>query len=124
MKIISKVFFLALIVMLTGCATVNYLSTDETATYEPTNSLKIYWNEPQEQHTIIGKISVEGGDYSEEELFVKLKEKAKEVGANAIIMAGSSQQNSVVGIPVYGGGTIIASVSSTRLEAIAIRFSK
>jgi hypothetical protein len=122
MRIIYKVLFLAFFLILSGCATVNYLPTDETAKYKPTNSLKVYWSEPQEPYTTIGKLSVNSGDFTEEELFVKLKTKAKEVGANAIIMKGSSQQSSVVGVPTYGGGTIITPVISTRLEAIAIRF--
>lgn len=120
---IIKLSLLSLFVMLSGCATVNYLPTDDSVAYEPTSTLRVFWKEPSEKHTIIGRLSVESGDFSEEELFLKLKQKAKEIGANAIIMSGTSQQSSVVGVPVYGGGTIIAPVTSTRLEAIAIRFN-
>jgi hypothetical protein len=118
-----KALLLTLVVLLSSYETVNFLPTDENIAYEPTNYLKVFWSEPQEKYKIIGKLSVESSDFSEEELFVKLKEKAKEVGANAIIMSGSSQQSSVVGVPVYGGGTMIAPVTSTRLEAIAVRLS-
>jgi hypothetical protein len=89
------------------------LPTDESATYAPTESIKAYWEELQESYTIIGRLSA-GEDSDEETLFKKLKQKAMAMGAHAIIMGGTSQQSSVVGTPMYGGGTLIVPVSSTR----------
>ena len=122
MRIIIKTLFLASLLVLYSCVSTTFLPTDESVKYAPTNSIKVYWEDPQDPYTIIGRVTVESGDYSEETLFIKLKQKAMEVGAHAIIMTGTSQQSSVVGVPVYGGGTIIAPVSSTRLDAIAIHF--
>ncbi len=71
----------------------------------------------------MGSTTDEGEDLDEETLFKKLKQRAMAAGAHAIIMGGTSQQSSVVGTPMSGGGTLIVPVSSTRIEAIAIRFA-
>jgi hypothetical protein len=122
----TTITFLLSVVLLTivGCASISYLPTDESKTYAPTSSLKIYWEKPQEPYTIIGKVSAESGDYTQETLFKKLKEKAKAVGAHAIIMNDPSQESSIVGTPAYNGGTMILPVTINRLDAIAIRFEK
>ena len=124
MRISIKALFPVSILMLAGCVTVNFLPTDESVVYDPTNSVKVFWQDPREEFIVIGRVTVESADYSEEELFKNLKQKAMEVGAHAIIMSGSSQQSSAVGVPVYGGGTIITPVTSRRLEAVAIRINK
>ncbi|HEC15602.1 MAG TPA: hypothetical protein ENI99_03375 [Sedimenticola sp.] len=118
-RLLSLLIFITLI---TGCASVSYLPVDKSITYPPTDNLEVFWKEPNKNYKIIGKISVESGDLGEEELFEELKNKAMAVGAHAIIMGGTSKQSSVVGTPVYGGGTVIVPVTETRLEAIAIRF--
>ena len=124
MQITIKAFLLVFLLTCYGCApTTSFLPTDESATYAPTESIKVYWEEPKESYTIIGRVSAESMDLDEETLFKKLKQKAMAAGAHAIIMGGTSQQSSVVGTPMSGGGTLIVPVSSTRLEAIAIRFA-
>ena len=122
MKPIIKVLFLVSLLALCGCASTTFLPADASVKYAPTDSLKVYWEKPQKPYTIIGRVTIESGDYSEETLFIKLKQKAMAVGAQAIIMEGTSQQSSVVGTPMYGGGTLIVPVTSTRLDAIAIRY--
>ena len=123
MKITLRVLLLVFLLLLYGCATVTFLPTDETVKYAKTNSVKVYWENPQIPYTTIGRVTIQSGDYGEETLFKKLKQKAMDVGAHAIIMAGTSQKSSVVGTPVYGGGSIIVPVTSTRLDAIAIRIT-
>ena len=124
MKIKIKALVSLFILSLSGCASITYLPADNSVTYAPTESLRVYWDEPQEPFTIIGRVSAESEDFGEEALFEKLKEKAMAVGAHALIMGSTSQQSSVVGVPAYGGGTIIAPVTSTRLEGTAIRFKE
>lgn len=119
-----KFFLLVFLLTCFGCATTTFLPTDETATYAPTESLKVYWEKPQEPYKIIGKVAAEGEDIDEETLFKELKQKAKSVGAHAIIMGDTSKQSSVYGTPMYGGGTLIVPTSSNRIEAIAIRFTE
>ena len=123
MQITIKAFLLVFLLTCYGCASITFLPTDESATYVPTESIKVYWEEPQESYTIIGRVSAKSEDLDEESIFKKLKQKAMAAGAHAIIMGGTSQQNSVVGMPMYGGGTLIVPVSSTRLDAFAIRFA-
>jgi hypothetical protein len=122
MQITIKAFLVVFLLTYYGCATTTFLPTDESATYAPTESIKVYWEKPQEPYTIIGRVAAEGDDIDEETLFKELKKKAKSVGAHAIIMGDTSQQRSVYGTPMYGGGTLIVPTSSNRIEAIAIRF--
>jgi len=124
MQITIKTFLLVFLLTCYGCVSITFLPTDESATYAPTESIKVYWEKPQQSYTIIGRVSAESGDIDEEALFKNLKQKAMAEGAHAIIMGDTSQQSSVVGIPMYGGSTLIAPVSSTRLYAIAIRFAE
>ncbi len=123
MQITIKAFLLVFLLTCYGCVSTTFLPTDESAIYAPTESIKVYWEEPQKSYTIIGRVSAESEDLDEETLFKELKQKAMAAGAHAIIMGGTSQQSSVVGTPIYGGGTLIVPVSSTRIDAMAIRFA-
>ena len=123
MQITIKAFLLVCLLTCYGCVSTTFLPTDESATYAPTESIKVYWEEPQESYIIIGRVAAESEDLDEETLFKELKQKAMAVGSHAIIMGGTSQQSSVVGTPIYGGGTLIVPVSSTRIDAMAIRFA-
>ena len=122
MQLKIKTFLLVFLFTCVGCATITFLPTDESVKYPPTDSVEIYWQQPQKPYYIIGKVSAKSEDFGEGTLFKMLKKKAMAEGAHAIIMGGTSQEGSVVGGPVYGGGTWIAPVISTRLEGIAIRF--
>ena len=122
MKRIIKPLFLVFLFACYSCVSTSYLPTDDSVTYAPTESIKVYWEEPQESYIIIGRVSAKSEDVKEEAIFKKIKKKAMAVGANAIIMGGTSQESSVVGIPSNSGGTLITPVSSTRLAAFAIRF--
>ena len=122
MKRIIKPVFLVFLFTCYSCVSTSYLPTDDSVTYAPTGSIKVYWEEPQEPYVIIGRVSAKSEDVKEEKIFKGIKKKAMAVGAHAIIMGGTSQESSVVGIPSNFGGTIIAPVSSTRLAAFAIRF--
>ena len=121
MKSFIKVLLFTFLFIFYGCVSISFLPKDESIKYSPTDSVEVYWEEPQESYFIIGKIIVESEDYGEEELFKRLKQKAMEVGAYAIIMTGSNQQSSVYGTPM-NGGTLILSGTRRRLEAFAIRF--
>ena len=123
MQVTIKAFLLVFLLTCYGCATTTFLPTDESATYAPTESLKVYWEKPQEPYTIIGRVAAEGDDIDEETLFKELKQRAKLVGAHAIIMGDMSQHRSVIGTPMSGGGTLIVPTSSNRIDAIAIRFA-
>ena len=122
MQLKIKAFLLVFLFACTGCASVTFLPTDESVKYPPTDSVEIYWQQPQRPYKIIGKVSAQSEDYGEGTLFKMLKKKAMAAGAHAIIMGGTSQAGSAAGFPAYGGGTYVVPVIQTRIEGIAIRF--
>jgi len=118
----KKVFILLSLILFQSCLTVTFLPSDDTP-YESTYSIKVYWEEPEEQYFIIGKISVTSTfGYTEKEMFEEIKKEARKIGAHAIIMSGTSTDSSVAGFPGSSGGTYIFSETETRMEALAIRF--
>jgi len=116
--LLSSVIFLA-----TGCAKLTYLPTEERIHYAPSNDIAVFWEEPKRPYKIIGRISVYSHSLSEEGLFRKLKQRAAEEGAHAIILGGSTQTSSIRGTPAAHGGTVITPVISQRLEALVIRWT-
>ena len=116
--LLSLVIFLA-----TGCVKIAYLPTDERARYASSNDIEVFWEEPKRPYKIIGRISASSGDFSEEEIFRRLKQRAADEGAHAIIMGGSTQSSSVIGTPLATGGTLIIPVTKHKIEALVIRWT-
>ena len=110
-----------LALFLSSCVSVSYLPTDEMRSYPPTNSLKVFWEKPDEPHTVLGMLIAE--DHGEEELFSALKKKAMSIGAHGIIMKAPSQQIRIHGYSSSRYG-ILSADRSHRLEALAIRFNE
>jgi hypothetical protein len=50
--------------------------------YVPTESIKVYWEEPQEPYIIIGRVSAKSDDLKGENIFKVIKNKAMKVGAH------------------------------------------
>ena len=107
-------------VPLAACVNTAFLPTDPTNQYSPTESLQVFWKEPAEPHVVIGEVSAEAGSRFRERAFDALRRRAKEAGAEAIIVLPESA--SVAGVPASGGGTLVAGL--VRLRALAIRFVK
>lgn len=55
-------------------------------------------------------------DYAVEEL----KKQAAKVGANAVVFTDRGTSTQVVGVPVYGGGTVVSSSETEIVEGIAV----
>lgn len=55
-------------------------------------------------------------DYAVEEL----KKQAAKVGANAVVLTGRDTSSEVVGVPVYGGGTVVSSSETEIVQGIAV----
>jgi len=86
------VFFIA------GCATISYLPSKANQSYTPTDSVEILYKEPQKEYITLGKVIAEttgGYGNKEEMLFKKLKEKAMNIGADAVLMDNPSKPYSV-----------------------------
>jgi len=113
--IFSTIFF-------SGCSpSVNFMKYSED-NYQPTNSVEVLRNKPIEKEFVeLGELSlqIKKGIFSnKEEAVLKLKEKAKEIGADAIIILGEDSEGSVI-VPI---GDLYISVDKRYLKAIAIKY--
>lgn len=50
----------------------------------------------------------------------ELKRQAAKVGANAVVITARDSETSVVGVPVYGGGTSVSSSVAQVVEGLAV----
>jgi len=81
---IMRILFLFLL-LLTGCATLSYFPSIDRV-YTPTSHVEVLFREPQKDYIIIGKIISEGDIWSHKTLLEKIKKKAMQVGADAILV--------------------------------------
>ncbi len=49
----------------------------------------------------------------------ELKKKAAKVGANTVVLTSRDTSSQVVGVPVYGGGTVVTSSEVELVQGIA-----
>ncbi len=121
-------FFLLLLAMaavLTGCASGSALVTGQTRSeIEDHTAVSILTEMPEGAEEIaIVKASSDSGltqqgslDYAVDEL----KRQAAKVGANAVVLIGRDTSSQTVGVPVYGGGTVISSSEVEVVQGIAV----
>ena len=100
-----------------GCVNLAYLPTDEEAAYTPSDRVEVLWQAPERPYQVIGRVSASSGDYGEEELFRRIKSRAAQEGAHAIIVDAIDEDQSIVGTR-----TLIIPTSHHRVEALAIRW--
>lgn len=119
-KTLLLVFFCTCI----SCASAQFLPTDKSVKYPPTDSIKIYTEEPEQPYKIIGRVFAQGRrpDVNEKQVFEKLKSEAMAVGAHAIIMMGAGEAGSVAAYEVYGSAARGRQYIDIMYKAIAIRF--
>lgn len=110
---------LTIAIMLTACGLpsvkeVRYI----TDTFEPTEQVEVLYTWPHDRKYIaISKLEVRAGDYAEEALTAK----AKEIGADAIVM-GPIQRHGRVEVPIDGNGKTTCRVTLDCVPAIAIKY--
>jgi uncharacterized protein YbjQ (UPF0145 family) len=120
-RAIAVVFFLATVA---GCAA---LETSEAthmlsgAAFPPiaVDAVSIYLQKPDFQYTVVGVVEARGMGFTNEardqELAVQaLKREAASIGANGVIISGSSQD--IAGVSKYGTST------ERRIKGVAIRY--
>jgi hypothetical protein len=105
---------------MTACVNTAFLPTDSSKNFAPTTSVEVLWEAPGRPYEIIGKVTAEAGSDDQEEIFLKLRERAALAGAHAIVML--DDVTSIVGSPGATGGTMIQ--SRLRMEAYAIRWAE
>jgi len=110
-KLLSLLIFLTIFI---SCSSVDFLRyTDQT--FEPTVEVEVFHTIPPKKDYIeLGLLSAEDGD----DAVSDLKNKAKEIGANAIIILGEKNKGTVA-IPI---GNMAYGVPVNELEAVAIRY--
>lgn len=111
-------FILILGFMFAGCGiSGSYLQTDDE-NYPPTNSVKVFFEKPQEEYITIGLVkasSTRSVQNDEEAVFKELKQKAQIFGAHAIIITSRTNRFNPWGGLLWGARIV-------EMEAEAIRF--
>ena len=108
-----------------GCASGSALVTGQTRTaIEDHTTVTILTEMPEDAEEIaVVKASSDSGwtqqgslDYAVDEL----KRQAAKVGANAVVLTGRDTSSQTVGVPVYGGGTVVSSSEVEVVQGIAV----
>ena len=114
-----------LAVVVAGCASGSALVIGQTRpAIEDHTTVSILTEMPEGAEEIaIVKASSDSGwtqqdslDYAVDEL----KKQAAKVGANAVVLTGRDTSSQVVGVPVYGGGTVVGSSEVEIVQGIAV----
>jgi len=111
--------------LLAGCASGSALVIGQTRpAIEDHTTVSILTEMPDGAEEIaVVKASSDSGltqqgslDYAVDEL----KRQAAKVGANAVVLTGRDTSSQVVGVPVYGGGTVVTSSEVEVVQGIAV----
>jgi hypothetical protein len=124
-RIVVQIVVIALVILfISGCSSVKFIPLD-SATYPPTDSVKVYWEKPNVPYKEFGVITAESSEGGEEKLLNMVKEKAMAVGAQGIIVRPPNQRTRTVIIPPSAGGPSMTPTTITyQLGALAIRFKE
>ena len=89
-----------------------------TKTYEPTDHVEVLYSWPHDRNYIkISELEVSAGDHAEDSLI----DKAKEIGADAIVI-GAPHRHSQVYVPINGKIISDRAVAFESIRAIAIKY--
>jgi uncharacterized protein YbjQ (UPF0145 family) len=125
MKCATCLLLFFIVAVLTGCASGSALVTGQTRpAIEDHTTVRILTVMPEGAEEIaIVKTSSDSGwtqqdslDYAVDEL----KKQAAKVGANAVVLTGRGTSSRTVGVPVYGGSTIVSSSEVEIVQGIAV----
>ena len=114
-----------LAVVVAGCASGSALVIGQTRpAIEDHTTVSILTEMPEGAEEIaIVKASSDSGWTQQESLDYavdELKKQAAKVGANAVVLTGRDTSSQVVGVPVYGGGTVVGSSEVEIVQGIAV----
>ena len=117
------VIYSVMFVILLGCTrSVSYMRYMDNK-YEPTSSIEVLRRKPITKNFIeLGELKLRISRRDEDDAIIKLKAKARLIGAHALIVLGESSNGSVA-VPLNTGqGTMYAMVNKRYITAIAIRY--
>ena len=119
--VICFLSFLTLLSFSACSPSVNFMKYSEDNS-PPTNSVEVLRSKPVEKEFVeLGELSLQikkGIFGNQEEAVLNLKKKAKEIGADAIIILGEESEGSVI-VPI---GDSYTSVDKRYIKAIAIKY--
>lgn len=95
------------------------------ATYPPSDNVEVLRVKPVEDDFIeLGELKLRLKKSTEENAILYMKDKAKAIGASAIVILGEQDEGSVA-VPIatgYGGYPMYGTVDRRYLKALAIRY--
>lgn len=119
MKTRIAIMIFTLIFLLSCSQSVKFMKYSEVY-YSPTKSVEVIRYKPSEKEFIeIGELSLRIIKNNQEDAVLLLKEKAKEIGADAIIILGENSEGSVL-VPI---GNLYTSIDKRYIKAIAIKYT-
>jgi len=119
----SKTFIpiIFLLLLSSACHSVSFISYRDES-YPASSSIEVFRSKSIEKEYIeLGELSlrVKNGLFgNQDEVVLKLKEKAKEIGADAIIILGEETEGNVI-VPI---GNLYNSIDKRYIKAIAIKY--
>ena len=123
MRILVLVF-LALCVL--SCASSGVILLDPSKTYPPTTTVELLLVEPTRAYEIIAIINAAGSIYNTEaQIMESAREKAKEIGANALFIASNQQRfQAPQQVTNFDGSPLtIPGGYTTQIKILAIRYT-
>ena len=111
---------MAVLVVFLGCATINYIGES----YPPTQDVDVYYSEQdiEKEYTVVGRIVATANAneliYSSEKFTQALVKKAREKGADGVVILGL--RKIISGVRESGSGVEVE--EKRRIEALAIKY--
>lgn len=113
---------LCFLFLLEGCATVSYLPSNSSRILLPTQTIEIFFEKPQKPYIVLGKVisqSLWSSNMPSRNLLDKLKQKAMQVGADAIIIENVTPHKTISGALFF-----ISTWTTQKIEGLAIKWKE
>ena len=110
-------FVMSTVVLAAACIPVN-LTPYRELTFPPTTEVEVLQAEPSQPYEVLGEMWMPANDTKG---VLKMRQKAMEIGAHAIILLGDRNAGAVA-IPLQGVGVVAVPVNRT--YALAIRYER
>lgn len=116
---IRLIVLAATLVILVACAPATRFARYTEAKYPPTTEVEVLRTKPADRAYVeLGEIRLRLKNSNEDDAILILKEKAREVGADAIVILGEQSRGAAI-VPV---GNMAMAVPLRDLVAVAIRY--
>lgn len=108
--------------LLQGCASTHYEPKDAEVSFQATQSIEVFREEPSRPYKVIGTVSASSDKLDHAALLESLKQKAMSVGGHGLILLESKSERVERSDPAAGGGAFVTSRMEQRISGQAIRF--